>query len=162
MELGRMRRLAACTLVVGALVPAAAGAASACDGGHTGNNDAQGASFTADRHADFGWGWKHQALAVASTYLGLSADTIVADLKAGQSLGQIADATAGHSSAGLVSAYVSALQVKLDAWVAAGKLTSSQEADILQKAQPWFQKLVDTTWTGEHSSHMWAFGHFHR
>src|SRR5689334_13213230 len=129
MELGRMRRLAACTLAVGTLVPAAAGAASACDGGHNGSG-VQAASFTADHH--MGFGWKHQVLSVASSYLGLSTDTIVADLKAGQSLGQIADATAGHSSAGLVSAYVSALQTKLDAWVAAGKLTTAQEATILQ------------------------------
>ena len=161
MELGRMRRLAACTLVVGALAPAAAGAASASDGGHNGNNDVKAASFTMERHGGFGWGWKHHVLSVASSYLGLSTDTIVADLKSGQSLGQIADATAGHSSAGLVSAYVSALQTKLDAWVAAGKLTTAQEADILQKAQPWFQKLVDATWTSHEGHHMWFFAKHH-
>lgn len=160
MELRRMRRLAACTLVVGTLVPAAAGAASACDGGHNGNN-AKAASFATYKHAGFGFGFKHQALSVASAYLGLSTDTIVADLKAGQSLGQIADATAGHSSAGLVAAYVSALQTKLDAVVAAGKLTTAQEANILQKAQPWFQKLVDATWTSHKSHRMWSFAHHH-
>lgn len=152
MELRRMRRLAACTVVVGALVPAAAGAASACDGGHH-DSGVKAASFEMKHQSS-----KHGALSVASSYLGLSTDTIKADLKNGQSLGQIADATAGHSASGLVAAYVSALQAKLDTWVAAGKLTSAQEADILAKATPWFQKLVDTTWT---SHHMWAFGHHH-
>jgi hypothetical protein len=148
-----MRRLAACTIVVGALVPTAAGAASACNGGHH-DNGVKAASFEMKHHGSA----KHEVLSVASSYLGLSTDTIKADLKNGQSLGQIADATAGHSSSGLVAAYVSALQTKLDTWVAAGKLTTAQEADILQKAQPWFQKLVDATWTGHH---MWAFAPHH-
>jgi hypothetical protein len=157
MELGRMRRLAACTLVAGTLAPAAAGAATACDGGHHDSNGVKAASFTSDHH--LGFDSKSPVLSVASSYLGLSTDTIKTDLKSGQSLGQIANATAGHSSAGLVSAYVSALQTKLDASVAAGKLTTAQEATILQKSQPWFQKLVDATWTGHKSHHMWSFDH---
>lgn len=156
MELGRMRRLAACTIVVGALAPAAAGAATACNGGHH-DNGVKAASFTAMHH--FGFGWKHQALSVASSYLGLSTGTIAADLESGQSLAQIANADPGHSASGLVSAYVSALQTKLDAWVAAGKLTSTQEADILQKAQTWFTNFVNATWTKHESHRMWAFAH---
>ena len=50
MELTRMRRLAVCTLVVGALAPAGAGAALACHGGQHDNNGVKAASFTMRHH----------------------------------------------------------------------------------------------------------------
>ncbi len=149
MELTRMRRLAVCTLVVGALAPAGAGAALACHGGQHHNNGVKAASFTMRHH----FGHQDGALAVASSYLGVSKDTIKADLKSGQTLGQIADATAGRSSAGLVAAFGAALQAKLDVWVSKGKLTSAQEADIVAKAVPWFQKLVTTSFTQQFAHH---------
>jgi len=140
MELGRMRRLAACTLVAGALVPAGAGAALACSGGH--HNGVKAAAFTVEHH-----GCRSNVLAVASSYLGLSAATIKTDLRNGESLGQIANATSGKSSAGLVDAFTAAFKAKLDTKVAAGKLTATQESTILTNIQPWLQKLVDATWT---------------
>jgi hypothetical protein len=148
MELGRMRRLAACTLVVGALAPAGAGAALACHGGH--QNDHSGvraASFTVERH-----GCKSNVLSVASTYLGLPARTIKTDLMNGQSLGQIADATTGHSSAGLVAAFTAAIQAKLNTKVTDSELSATQESTILTNIQPWLQKLVAATWTNQNHS----------
>lgn len=154
MRLGRMRRLAAGAVVVGALIPAGAGAASACDGNHGG---VAGASYTvrAWEHHDLHGG--HGVLAVAESYLGLSKDTILTDLKNGQSLADVANATAGKSESGLVDAYTAALKTKLDAWVAAGKIDTTKENEILADATPWITKLVESHFTGWH----WAFGHTH-
>ncbi len=140
MRPGRIRRLAAGAVLVGALVPAGAGAATACNGGHT--NGVRAASHTVrhDLRA-------HGVLAVASSYLGVPAATIKADLKNGQSLADVANATAGKSSTGLVAAYTAALKAKLDKWVANGKLTSAKEAEILTAAQPWLTKLVSAHFT---------------
>lgn len=149
MELGRMRRLAACTFVAGALVPAGAGAALACGGGHH-QNGVKAAAFTVRHH-----GCHSNVLAVTSSYTGLSVATIKADLRSGESLGQIADATPGKSSAGLVGAFTAAIQTKLNTKVSDGKLTADQESAILTNIQPWLQKLVDATWT----SHGHWFGH---
>jgi hypothetical protein len=145
-RLGRMRRLAAGAVVVGALIPAGAGAASACDGGHHGG--VAGTSYTVR-------GWEHHGhglLSVAESYLGLPKSTIVDDLKAGRSLGEIANATAGKSAAGLVDAYEAALKTKLDRWVAAGKIDTTKENEILAAAAPWITKLVNAHFTGWHRS----------
>jgi hypothetical protein len=143
-----MRRLAAGAVIVGALIPAGAGAASACDGGH--HSGVAGVSYTV--HA-----WKHHdhgLFAVAESYLGLSKSTIVTDLKNGQSLADIANATAGRSASGLVDAYTAALKTKLDRWVAAGKIDTTKENEILAAAAPWITKLVNAHFTGWH----WSFG----
>jgi hypothetical protein len=156
MSLGIARRAAVgCALVAG-LVPLGAGAAQACHGGnhHHANNGVAAVSYTL-RHTTA----KHGVLAVASSYLGVTAGTIESQLAQGKTLGQIADATAGHSAAGLVDAYVAALKTKLDHFVAVGKLSPTQESDLLAKATPWIQKLVATSWTHHHA---WrAFAVFH-
>jgi hypothetical protein len=138
-----MRRLAAGAVIVGALVPAGAGAASACDGSHHSDHGVAGVSYTLkqDRH-----GHRYGVLNVAVSYLGLSKDTIKADLKSGQSLADIANATSGKSADGLVAAYAAALKTKLDAWVAKGKISSTQESDILAKAQPKIVAFVNAHW----------------
>ena len=69
-------------------------------------------------------------LSTVTTYLGISAQTLKSDLQSGKSLAQIADSTAGRSSAGLVQALVAETQSKLSAAVTAGKLTQVQ-ADAL-------------------------------
>jgi hypothetical protein len=153
MSLGIARRAAVGCAVVAGLVPLGASAAQACHGGppHA-NAGVAGVSYTI-RHATA----KHGVLAVASSYLGLPKGTIESQLKQGRSLGQIADATPGHSAAGLVDAYVAALKTKLDRLVAAGKLTSTQESDLLARATPWIQKLVAASW----ARHWPAFAVFH-
>jgi hypothetical protein len=146
-----MRRLAVGTLVAGALIPAGATAANACDGHHGG---VAGASYTVRAwHHDMHGG--HGVLAVAESYLGLPKETIFSDLKSGQSLADIANATSGKSAAGLVDAYSAALKTKLDKWVAAGKIDTAKESEILADATPWITKLVNAHFTGWH----WAFGH---
>jgi len=69
-------------------------------------------------------------LSTVTTYLGITTQTLMSDLMSGKSLAQIADATAGKSSAGLVQALVAETQSKLSAAVTAGKPTQAQ-ADAL-------------------------------
>jgi hypothetical protein len=145
-----MRRLAVGTLAAGALIPAGATAANARDGGH----HHHGASYTVRAwHHDLRGG--HGVLAVAESYLGLPKETILFDLKNGQSLADVANATPGRSATGLVDAYTAALKAKLDTWVAAGKIDTAKESKILADAGPWITKLVNAHFTGWH----WAFGH---
>jgi hypothetical protein len=85
-------------------------------------------------------------LAAASTYLQLDKATIVAGLKSGQSLAQIATAH-GKTADGLVTALLAPAKLKLDAAVAAGKLTSDREAALLAKLQTALTNLVNKTAT---------------
>ena len=70
------------------------------------------------------------AITAATTYLGISAQTLMQDLMSGKSLAQVADSTSGKSAAGLIQALVAAEQAQLKAAVTAGKLTQAQ-ADAL-------------------------------
>jgi hypothetical protein len=133
-----MRRLAVATAAVGVLVPVGAGTAAACNGGHS-NDQAAATAFA--HHENVGG-----LFAAAQSYLGLSSDTLEADLKSGQTLAQIADATSGKSSAGLVDALNAAAKAKLDPLVAAGKLSSDQETAILAKVATSVNQLVSMSW----------------
>src|SRR5215471_5042253 len=76
---------------------AAAGSAYACGGG--GRHDTSGvagAAYSMERHHHVG------LLSASATYLGLTTDQLKAKLSTGMTLGQVADATAGKSSARLV------------------------------------------------------------
>jgi hypothetical protein len=110
------------------------------------------ASAHGGRHAKVAQGVVHKAhqdrgigLQAAATYLGVSVDVLQADLKAGQSLAQVADATAGKSSAGLIAALTADAQAKLDAAVAAGKLTAAQEQALSARLTAAVTKLVNAT-----------------
>ena len=140
MRPNRLRRLAAGAVIVGALVPAGAGAATACDGTHHG--DVRGVSATVRKDVR-----GHQLLAIASQYTGLTRDQIKAQLVSGKSLADIANGVTGKSAQGLVDAYMAAAKTKLDAAVAAGKITSAKETDLLNRMQPWIVRLVNFHWT---------------
>jgi len=71
-------------------------------------------------------------VAAAVAYLQLDKATILADLKAGQSLAQMATAH-GKTADGLVSALLAPAKLRLDAAVAAGRLTSDQETAFLAR-----------------------------
>lgn len=147
---GLMRRLAVAAAALGVLTPVGVGSAAACDGGH--HDRAAASALTFAHH-----GGTSGLLAAVQSYLGLPADTIKDDLKNGQTLAQIADATPDKSSAGLVAALNAAAKSKLDALVAAGKLSTDQESAILSRVATVIDKLVTTSWRPE--AH--AFGHTH-
>lgn len=66
----------------------------------------------------------------ALTYLGVDMKTLLGDLRNGQTLAQVATSQ-GKTAAGLVDAIVAPVKTRLDARVAAGKLTSAQETSDL-------------------------------
>lgn len=77
----------------------------------------------------FGFGGRFgrgDELATAATYLGLSQSELQTDLQSGKTLAQIANATSGKSSSGLIDALVAARQKQLAAAVTAGTLTQAQ------------------------------------
>jgi hypothetical protein len=85
-------------------------------------------------------------LKAAAQYLGLERAELVKDVRAGQTLAQIATAR-GKSVNGLEAAMVAGGKAKLDAAVAAGKLTSAQEQTKLERLQKLVDRLVNAKLT---------------
>ena len=71
-------------------------------------------------------------LDTVSSYLGIGAADLAAQLRGGKTLADVANATNGKSAQGLVDALVAAEKKNLDAAVAAGRLTQAQ-ADSIAK-----------------------------
>src|SRR5919199_4863328 len=67
----------------------------------------------------------------AASYLGVTVSDLKADLKAGQTLAQVAAATPGKSVQGLTDALISAATTQINNAVAAGRLTAAQAATLL-------------------------------
>lgn len=76
-------------------------------------------------------------------YLQLDISTVLNELRSGKSLAQIAVAH-GKTADGLTSVIVASAKAKLDAAVAAGKLTAAQEAALLAKLQTTAAALIAT------------------
>jgi hypothetical protein len=129
-------KIALLFVMVLALLPAA-GNAYACGGG---GSHSSGIAFASDRHEGF------SLFRVSADYLGLTNSQLKHQLKAGKSLADIANATSGKSASGLVDALSAAVKTKLDAKVAAGKLSSTQEATILTNLTPKLTAFVNATW----------------
>src|SRR3954453_23646552 len=81
-------------------------------------------------------------VSAAVAYLPLDRATIAADLKAGQSLAQIATAQ-GKTADGLVTAMLAPAQLRLDAAVAAGRLASDKETAFLAKLRTALTAIVN-------------------
>jgi lambda repressor-like predicted transcriptional regulator len=74
-------------------------------------------------------------------YLGIDKATLVADMKRGQTLAQIARSQ-GKSPQGLIDALVAVAKVQLDAKVKAGTLRKAKEAAVLAQFRVQVSKLV--------------------
>jgi len=81
-------------------------------------------------------------LDAAATYLGLTAAELRTQLEAGKTLAQVAQ-DKGKSVDGLIQALVDDEQKKLDAAVAAGRLTKDQEQSILSDLKQHITDLVN-------------------
>ncbi len=84
---------------------------------------------TARDHRGFGFGrdvGRGGDLAAAATYLGVSDSDLQTDLQSGKTLAQVANATTGKSSSGLIAALVAAAKTRLEGAVTAGTLTQAQ------------------------------------
>ena len=73
-----------------------------------------------------------QTVRAATSYLGLSAPQLRAQLRSGKTLAQIADATSGKSQAGLIEALVVARKATIAASVKAGAITQAQANALLR------------------------------
>ena len=84
-------------------------------------------------------------LKASADYLGISAADLKAQLRAGKSLAQIAQATPGKSRDGLVDVLDKAADARIKAAVDAGKLTPAQAEQLRRKAYDAIVKIVDHT-----------------
>lgn len=151
------RKLALSVAGVVALAGTGVAVAASSGGGHarTAVLPFNGVSNRLGVHAGaFGWGVRgpgmgfgHRGgeLSAAASYLGISSSELLSDLRSGKTLAQVADATSGKSASGLIQALVAAEKQRLDAAVAAGKLTQAQEDTIVSGLQQRVTDLVNGT-----------------
>jgi hypothetical protein len=81
----------------------------------------------------------------AASYLGISPSQLQADLRSGQSLAQIANATPGKSAGGLIDALVAARRGKISAAVSSGRLPKNRAEALSAKAPRRITLLVNRT-----------------
>jgi hypothetical protein len=79
----------------------------------------------------------------ASDYLGIPVADLRTQLKAGKSLGEIANATPGKSRDGLIDALDKAADARIKAAVDAGKITAAQAEQLRPKVHAAIVKIVD-------------------
>jgi len=84
-----------------------------------------------------------EATATARDYLGITQKDLVAALRSGKSLGDIANATAGKSRDGLVAAITSAATARIDKAQQDSKLTADQAATLKAGLASAVTQLVD-------------------
>lgn len=118
-----MRKTQIALVVIGLLALAGGGTALAGMGKGSGHTR-KGVADTRPLHG------RGDDLAAAAAYLGLSLDDLFAQLRSGKTLSQVADATSGKSTAGLVAALVAHEKQELADAVKAGRLTQAQ-ADLI-------------------------------
>jgi AraC-like DNA-binding protein len=94
-------------------------------------------------HRGFGHFGFFGSLDAAASYLGLTETQLHSELESGKTLAQVAQAH-GKSVSGLVDALVAQAQQRLDAAVAAGRLTKAQETDMLNGLRDRITNLVNS------------------
>ncbi len=122
----RAELLAAMEKRIDALIAGTAPVGRQAGPGQAGDHGNQGGPGAEHAHADL--------RAATEAYLGLDDATIRTQLDAGKSLGEVADATAGKSAAGLKDALVAAITTFVNAEVAAGRMTADEKAKVLADA----------------------------
>jgi hypothetical protein len=143
MSLHTKQRLAVAAAAL-TVLGGSAGTALACHGPGPDTTSATQLSFTTAHHLGM---WRSNWLGSAVTsYLGLQPAQIKADLRAGQTLAQIANATPGKSASGLVSAIMAAVKTKLDTAVSANKLSATTESTILTNLNDKVTAIVNGQW----------------
>jgi hypothetical protein len=98
-------------------------------------------------HGGPGHGGFFGDLDAAASYLGLTESQLRAQLQGGKSLAQIAR-DQGKSADGLVDALVAAAKGKLDAAVAAGRITKAEENSVLADLRERIKSRVEATGFG--------------
>ena len=85
------------------------------------------------------------SLGAAATYLGTTTADLQTKIRAGQTLAQIANATAGKSRDGLFNALVADATAKIDAAQKAGTITADVATQLKANLSTRLAQLVDTT-----------------
>ena len=83
-------------------------------------------------------------LGAAAAYIGVDRRVLAQELRSGTSLAQVATAR-GKSVDGLKQALLAALEAKLDAAVAAGRITQARAERLLARAPALIDRLVNRT-----------------
>jgi len=83
----------------------------------------------------------------ASDYLGVDPKTLLPQLRGGKSLADIANATPGNTSSGLIAALTNAANARVDAAVTANKLTADQAAALKTKIAAEITAFVNRSFT---------------
>jgi hypothetical protein len=117
-----MRKGQIVLVLVGVLALAAGGTALAAKG--------NGGGHTVRGVADHRGPHRGGDLEAAASYLGIGVDALLAQLRSGKTLSQVADSTSGKSTAGLVAALVAHEKQELADAVKAGRLSQSQADTI--------------------------------
>jgi ribosomal protein S20 len=81
--------------------------------------------------------------AAAAAYLGTTEADLETKMRAGQTLAQIANATAGKSRDGLLNALVTAATTKIDAAQKAGTITADQATQLKSNLSTRLAQLID-------------------
>jgi hypothetical protein len=143
--------------VVGLTAAGAAVAANKLHGTKASQQTAGAGSFVAassstksgtDRDHHGGPGFRHDDLADAASYLGITQTALETALQSGKTLAQVADATTGKSAAGLIDALVAAEKAELAAAVKAGDLTQSQADQLAANLKAHETAEVNGTFRG--------------
>jgi hypothetical protein len=90
-----------------------------------------------------GRGGPSDELAAAASYLGATTDALLGQLRGGKTLAEVADATSGKSTSGLIAALVAYEKQELVAAVSAGKLTQAQSDQLASTLTRRFTDLVN-------------------
>jgi hypothetical protein len=90
-------------------------------------------------------------LASAASYLGVSRSQLHSDLRSGETLAQVAGATPGRSSAGLIDALVKAKTSELAASLASGAISPEREKRLLAALPRRTRRRVGRTAAKHHS-----------
>ncbi len=91
-------------------------------------------------------------VSVAARYIGVTPRTLLGELRTGKSLAQVATAR-GKSVEGLKQALVTALRTRIDARVAAGRLSAERAARLRERAPERIERLVNATRLARHRTH---------
>jgi hypothetical protein len=86
--------------------------------------------------------------AAAARYLGITTPKLRRELRTGLTPAEVADRTPGRSASGLVAAIVAARRQRLDAAVAAGRMSHARESLALARLQRRISALVAGTSPG--------------
>jgi hypothetical protein len=98
-------------------------------------------------------------LDAAASYLGTTAASLLTQLQAGKTLAQVASATNGKSTAGLIAALVAAEKTEIAAAVTSGKLTQAQADQITPTLTQRFTDLVNGVHPAGGPGGRGGFGH---